>query len=239
MELVAQLRDVVDYANNNIEDVARTRLAAVTEFSLNERETLDQLGEPHEWPRRLLELGPKAFLLAQDLSAPEWHSSYIVQDAVDPAEPFCGIPRLGLELTIANHLVSSLHHRVARTQEIVWEAVIAELSPRVAGYLGRLGRCYVAGFDAEVVILCRSVLDVALRDALGDGVDAKMSMAGREKEAISRGLLTDEGAAAVQEVRLRGNAAVHEEPASTEIVRSTIDSTIRVLEELFGDQWER
>lgn len=83
------------------------------------------------------------------------------------------------------------------------------------------------------------MLDVALRDALGDGIDAKMSMAAREREVVGRGLLSDEAAPALQEVRLRGNAAVHEEPASVEIVRETIDSTIRVLEELFGDRLER
>ena len=41
------------------------------------------------------------------------------------------------------------------------------------GYLLRLSRCYIWGFDLECIILCRSVLDTAFRDKISDDICEK------------------------------------------------------------------
>ena len=209
------------------------RLEKVDDLSIHERDVISELGPRENWYAELSALGASAFALAQDLSGDHWRSNYLMQDAVDPAEPFFGIPTRGFEIAAARQLIEALPRAQSRASAIVWSALDAQPSPRVRAYMRRLGRCYVFGFDAEVVILCRAILDVALRDVLGDEDSGPTNIYGRiellrQREDLSPDLIT-----AAHEIRLRGNRAVHEEPAAAGVAEDTIAKTMRVLAALF------
>ena len=192
---------------------AQDRLRSATGLSENERYVLSTLGMPHQQAEALLEIGGQALRLAQDLSGTDWEQTYVMQDALDPAEPYCGIPRDGLELEAARQAVRALPVVVSRTQQVVWQALNNHPSPIVSAYMRRLGRCYVAGFDPEVVILCRAVLDSALKELVDDTPSAPRTMDGRIKTLHAGGVLSASQVDIANQIRLRGNHAVHDEPA--------------------------
>lgn len=238
MNLVEKLADALAAVEEDYRREAELRLKDVQDLSLNEREVLDDMGQPYEWPKKFLEVGRSAFALARNLNAVDFLPTYIVQDAVDPARPYRGVPELGLELEAARQVIASISGTVQRTQHVIWSTVHGDISPRVTEYLKRLGRCYVAGFFPEVVILCRAVLDTALRDVLGDMESDRLNMADRIKAAGRHGLLSPEALSAADAIRHRGNHAVHEEPADPGITNDTLEKTVLVLSELLYDMEE-
>ena len=219
---------------------ARGQLDRADDLSIHERDILSELGPEGNRHAELIRLGAAALQLAQNLNGADWRENYILQDAIDPADPYFGIPRRGLEVAAARQFVDGMAGVTSRAQEIVWLALNTQPSRRVTAYLSRLGRCYVAGFDAEVVILCRSVLDTALRDVVGDGCSGPTSMAGRIECLRERGDLSAECVSAAHQIRIRGNKAVHEEPADSTAALDTVRKTMMVLSELFdgGDAEE-
>jgi hypothetical protein len=60
--------------------------------------------------------------------------------------------------------VDDLNDRAERSVMMTRLAVRAQLSDRVAQYLRLLGRCFVAGFFPECVVVCRSVLEHSVRE---------------------------------------------------------------------------
>jgi hypothetical protein len=192
------LEEILKRAIDEFAEAHRTeclaKLDKIDDLSLHESYVLGELGSREQWYPELLRLGAAALALAQDLSGDDWESNYIMQDAVDPAEPFFGIPMRGLELAAVRQFVYALPVVRARATEIVWSALNAHPSLRVRAYMRRLGRCYIAGFDAEVVMLCRSILDTALRDVAGDGPAGPTNLYGRiellrDREQLSSDLV--------------------------------------------------
>lgn len=235
-ETVAELSEALESVADRMVERARGRLRSATGLSENERYVLSTLGMPHEHTEALLDIGAQALRLAQDLSGTDWEETYVMQDALDPAEPYCGIPRDGLELEAARQAIRSLPEVVSRSQEVVWQALNEQPPPRVSAYMRRLGRCYVAGFDAEVVILCRAVLDSALMDQVDDTPSAPRSMYERINALRTAGVLSDAQAKIANEIRHRGNRAVHEEPAGERIASDTLSKTMALLMQLFEEE---
>lgn len=71
-------------------------------------------------------------------------------------------------MTLAYHLLKDfsedLPQMVDRMLDLASLALLAPPGPLVADYLSLLRRCYVAGFDAEAVIVCRSLLEACIKD---------------------------------------------------------------------------
>jgi hypothetical protein len=109
----------------------------------------------------------------------------------------------------------------------------------VRRYLARLGRCYIAGFLPESVILCRAVLENAVNEAFdrrggsGGAVPHKMSL--KVKHCERMGWLTSHGRSEAMNVWVRGNTAVHNDPEATRDVLGTIVLTMGVLGQLYED----
>jgi hypothetical protein len=153
-------------------------------------------------------------------------------------------------MDLANHLLATAADRVSEMVEIlmarefsthamserclsltetVWEKTPGE---RPLRFLRRLTRCYVAGFFPECVMLCRSVVEAAIDERLGDG-DRPSRLREKLDLAVQRGLLSDGGRQTASTVRQRGNTAVHHDPTVTVAAWDTILLTLTVLEELY------
>jgi hypothetical protein len=110
------------------------------------------------------------------------------------------------------------------------------------GFLIRLSRCYIWGFDPECVILCRSILDTAFRENISDDICEKhfgrrkfdFTLNDRIHAANKEGLIDDDIKSMALNVKERGDKAVHYQPDITKDVWGTICNTISVLEVLFS-----
>lgn len=147
-----------------------------------------------------------------------------------------------IEIAIAHDTVGRLEGSAERCLALAEHILANPPGERVARFLARLGRCYIAGFMTECVMLCRAVLENAVADSFerrGIPVPATesgaSSMRTRLKAASLLGWLSDDGHAAAEVVWLRGNKAIHDDPEATTDVRGTIDYTGKVLRELYAE----
>jgi hypothetical protein len=140
-----------------------------------------------------------------------------------------------VEELLAATLLPDLAIAAERTIEIASFVVEHQPSPPVSRYLERLSRCYLAGFDSECVILCRAVLESAIRERFASEFPA-VSGTMREKLALatSRGWLSESTATDAFTVWVRGNKAVHEDPELVRDVFGTVRMVLGVLDELLS-----
>ncbi len=106
----------------------------------------------------------------------------------------------------------------------------------ISRYLTLVYDSYVAGHFPQVVILCRAVVERAVRKALDEALPGVQPELMREKIRLlqSAKRLGRDGAKRISQVWLRGNKTIHETPnavASTNVL-ATIEDTIRVVQEL-------
>jgi hypothetical protein len=118
-------------------------------------------------------------------------------------------------------------HRCLKLAKLV---VSAQPNATVLAFLRRLTRCYIAGFFPECIILCRGVLENAMRET----VQSPKGMKSKINQAKEEGRLSKDGASAAFLVWDRGNAAVHNDPETTEDALGTIRLTMTVLGELYS-----
>lgn len=107
----------------------------------------------------------------------------------------------------------------------------------VVRFLRRVSRCYLAGFDAETTMLCRSVTENALKLAasrLGAFPPSEFRSEFRTRvELLKRsGVLDEELSKAAWIVWQRGNKAIHEDPDAIGNVSETISFTMKLVAHL-------
>jgi hypothetical protein len=120
---------------------------------------------------------------------------------------------------------------------------------RARAFLQRVARCYLFGFDAECVVMCRAVLDRDFEAEIsGDDVEcwwgwykstdnerkrknAPHNLWGRIQTALFKCRLTQEEFDAADTVRNRGNDAVHKKPAGSDAL-ARVRETVQVLDGL-------
>jgi len=122
---------------------------------------------------------------------------------------------------------------------------------RARSFLQRVARCYLFGFDAECVVMCRAVLDREFEAEIpGDDVEswwawykttsrgekhrrknAQHNLWGRIHTARFTQRLTEEEFDAADAVRDCGNGAVHKRPVSGEVLE-TVQQTVQALDAL-------
>ena len=109
----------------------------------------------------------------------------------------------------------------------------------VLNYLERLSRCYILGLGSECVILCRAVLENALKQAYqAEGAtrpadqDDVQSLKQDIEGANFYGWFDETDKRAAHRVRHRGNKAVHDDPYTTQEVYETITMTLKLVQEL-------
>lgn len=143
--------------------------------------------------------------------------------------------------------VSSIPERAKRT--LALETLVRDLLGRDAPpvpcrrYLSLVSRCFVFGFDSECIVMCRSAMEVALRDIV---TEQHCRRAGRNRDdptlddlifaafSPANSLLAGmpDLYSAAQEVKERGNKAVHGDPDAVRDVFGTIRSALRIIDAL-------
>ena len=114
------------------------------------------------------------------------------------------------------------------------------LSPDVTNFLRLVIRTYIWGFDGECIILCCSAMEKAFANKVtyemcekqfGErlGKLQEFSLIGRIKIAKQEGLINERIAKEANEIRLRANAVLRNDPRLVEKVENTIHNTIEVI----------
>jgi hypothetical protein len=145
-----------------------------------------------------------------------------------------------LELAIAQSFSLHTDEMSERCLALARIALPQRPGPAVNRYLQRLGRCYVAGFDPETVIVCRAVLENAVNDKFHrEHKPVPIPSAGRSEmrakliKAEDLGWLTRREHEDAWAVWDRGSTAAHRDPQVTTAVLETIETTIRLLNTLY------
>ena len=115
------------------------------------------------------------------------------------------------------------------------------LPPSVEAFARRIGRCYVAGLDAETIVMCRAVVENCIKQKLateGIKMDSDTRFRQRVETARSLGFLSIEAAGDARTVWTRGSKAVHDDPTVVKDVLGTIALTMNVVEAI-GDFTDR
>lgn len=157
------------------------------------------------------------------------------------SERFGAEVREAIQLRLATELQSDLGAMTSRCEELSEELFGNRPGPRVMKFLQRLTRCYVAGFFPECVILCRSVLESAVRERfemadldLPENEKGHSDMRTKLNAAERFGLISAKARKDAWMIWIRGNRAIHEDIRVTKDVVGTIAMTRGVLAEIYG-----
>lgn len=144
-----------------------------------------------------------------------------------------------LEIAVARRFSLDTASKARRALDFSRMVMNGQPGERTLGYLRRLGRCYISGFDAECVILCRAVVENSLTDAFArrglpipeDG-GGNSTMKQKLDSAVRFRFLSQHRRKDAWIIWQRGSKAVHEDPSVTKDIRGTVELTMGVLEEL-------
>lgn len=125
--------------------------------------------------------------------------------------------------------ISDVEIRTQRMLDLYKLALAQKPSTKTQKYLSCLARCYVSGFDRECLILCRSVIDTAFRDTIASG----MTLEERISAAFEQGVIDQRIRRNADNIRLRGNKAVHGDDIAAPIWE-TLCMTVEVVDGLYA-----
>jgi hypothetical protein len=130
-----------------------------------------------------------------------------------------------LNAVLARRVITMLEEAVDRFDDLSNEICALELTQRGRDFLAHVATCYMFGFDAECIIMCRAVLDVefaanvpndlcmSLRPPCRPGVrPSPIYLKERITTAHLRGLIDEETRDQAADVAREGNKVVHETP---------------------------
>lgn len=144
-----------------------------------------------------------------------------------------------LQIDLARRDLSDLDKKAARLVHVLSVVIEGQPPERVRAYLQRVARCYVAGLDAETVVMCRAVLDAAFEErvpeaALESHLKARSLtrapvLADRITVAGRTGIISRDVEAAARRVKDAGNDAVHNAPGANMPALEALTETTRIL----------
>jgi hypothetical protein len=141
-----------------------------------------------------------------------------------------------VELEIARIFVVHTDEMAERCLELARIALQISPGEPVLQFLNRLGRCYIAGFFPESVVMCRAVLENAVvekfareRKPLPIPGPGKSEMRARLNRAEEHGWLTRKQRDDAWAIWERGSKAAHRDPHVTKAVLDTIKTTVTLL----------
>jgi hypothetical protein len=189
-----------------------------------------------DWLADLLHGASDQLLPPDDDWNPELWSS--TREFVDDPD-FLPLVRERLQITIALKMAPRSAEMADRCLDATRALIVAKPGTRVLKYVRRLTSCYIAGFFPECVVLARAVVERALKDtfertrkplpAVERGQSALKALI---DEAQRSGWLSEEAGAAADQIRHRGNKAVHDDPELVADVRDTVHGAILVIRQL-------
>lgn len=167
--------------------------------------------------------------------------------AWDQARGFADIPDVRalilekIQIEAAWEFANDTASMAQRYLDITDQVLEHEPGQAVLRFLRRVSRCFVAGFYPETIILCRAVLENALREKydrerkpLPSAGVRQSDMSARLAKAEDYGWLTRRHRTDAWTIWKRGSKAVHEDPTVTSAAMDTIHRTISVLVALYS-----
>jgi hypothetical protein len=148
---------------------------------------------------------------------------------------------LALRLALARRYLPGTDQMAERCVELTRLVIRATPQQPVSRFLGRVARCYIAGFTNECIMVCRAVLENAVTERFDragvpvPGTDSgKSAMKVRIDAARMLKWLSSKGSNDAWIIWTRGNKAVHDDPEVVNQSLDTIRLTMGVLEELYA-----
>jgi len=145
-----------------------------------------------------------------------------------------------LQIEVARRFVGSTTKMAERCLDLARLVMKERPGKTVLPFLRRLARCYVSGFHAECIMLCRAVVENAVVDKfarekipLPATPEGRSPMTIRFRAARMLGWMSDRTVNAAETVWHRGSKAVHHDPHATVQILETIQMTMGVLERLY------
>lgn len=157
-----------------------------------------------------------------------------------------------IQLELAEDAIYKLEAATQRARQLLDLVIESKPGPTAQRYLVRVARCFTWGYELETLILCRSILERVLEEAVSDSDVFSAfernpgAFAPSHQEALRRrnppaigdricaaqvtGKLTAAQAELADKIRFRGNKAVHDTPDSG----ADVFGTIKALVELIG-----
>jgi len=147
-----------------------------------------------------------------------------------------------VELEIARSFALHTDEMAQRCLDVARLALETLPGEAVLRFLSRLGRCYIAGFFPEAVVMCRAVLENAVeekfartREPLPVPSSGKSTMRAKLNRAKELGWLTRRQTGDAMSIWERGSKTVHKDPQVTKAVLDTIQVTMTLLGALHSD----
>jgi hypothetical protein len=160
-------------------------------------------------------------------------------------EFFSQLDNPNIRITWESFLIELAHDAIERigsgsVRMLELSQLIVDANPPTPtlNYLRRISACFIWGFDAECIILCRSALDTAFREKVSDEICEQVFNAAEERDfgllarimaAHRRGMISDGTRDTAVRVKDRGDKAVHYDPDATKDVLGTVRDTMKVL----------
>lgn len=182
----------------------------------------------------------RSLVLQADLKA-FFHSGPKLREAISGPGIVHTVIRDRLEIEFAFEFCTDVEGRAQRSLELLELVLSHAPSHNVQRYLRHLTRCYIDGAYPECVMLCRAVLENAVRDRFEQSniptpatASGHSSMSSRLVFAQKARWLTPNQARDANTIWLRGNKAIHDDPEATTDILGTIRMTISVLQALLS-----
>ena len=171
-----------------------------------------------------------------DVSSPEFEALWELGEYLPEGTPL-GYLGERLFVDLLGQAVGMCEDGARRLLDLLRLTIVAAPAKPTADFLRRVSRCYLWGFDAECVILCRSALDTAFRERMSDEMcesgleptQRRFSLADWIKAAFKKKLINYDEKEAAFSVKERGDKAVHYDPRATQDICGTVVLTLTVL----------
>lgn len=148
-----------------------------------------------------------------------------------------------VQMSVAKEFALGTEQKTRRCRELAALLVENPPGPKVIGSIQRVTRSYIAGFYAECLILCRAVVDTAVRDAFDrKGMplpeDSDTTMRERVETLVERfRCLSPEQGRSARDIWRQGSDVAHARRDWREIDRERalelIGATVAVLRDLY------
>lgn len=143
------------------------------------------------------------------------------------------VRRTNRALSWVQTLSDSIPERNDRAEKLSELWLLYSCPAPLRDYLPLLYRCYVDGYHPEAVILCRSILERAVKDALeGCGVEVPAQMGDRLDLLKRHNVISQQTKRRARDVWLRGNKVIHDAPDLIKDSFATIEETLAVVRSL-------
>ena len=165
----------------------------------------------------------------EDRSTPDWETTRALIRTLELSREV----REKTEILLASRFAENTDQMSDRCIQLAELLLERPPSEKVLRFLRRLGRCYIAGFFPESIIVCRGVLENSVNEELDRRKIATDGKMGSKLDALQNcGAISAGSKKNAFTVWRRGNTAAHNDPSAVGNAFETIVFTFDILQEL-------